>query len=93
MATYIVSYDLVGKAETSQDYERLIDAIKLYGTYAKVLKSVWILKSNTTAAQVRDDLRQYTDGDDRLLVAALTGETAWTKILASSEWMTGNLGA
>jgi len=49
------------------DRETLIDAIKSYGTYAKLFESVWYIHSRThTAEQCRDYLLQFIDNDDRL---------------------------
>jgi hypothetical protein len=89
--SYIVSYDLVGTDETSTEYKRLIEGIKAYGTYAKILKSVWIIRSHDTAVSIRDYLNQFIDSNDRLFVATLTGTAAWHNCLATNEWLKGNL--
>lgn len=63
MPNLIVTYDLRNK----RDYKTLIDAIKSYGTYAKVFESVWLVRSKShSAAQCRDYLLQFIDSDDRI---------------------------
>jgi hypothetical protein len=49
----------------------------------RILESDWLLSSLRSAAQVRDLLAAHLDGDDGLLVAALTGEAAWQRLLVS----------
>lgn len=63
MSNLIVTYDL----RNHRDYKTLIEAIKSYGTYAKIFESVWYVRSkNHTATQCRDYLLQFIDSDDRL---------------------------
>ena len=63
MANLIITYDL----RNQRDYKTLIDAIKSYGTCAKLFESVWYIRSIThTAEQCRDYLLQFIDNDDRL---------------------------
>ena len=72
--TYMVGYDL---KTPGKDYPNLIDAIKTYNWW-HCLDSTWLIKTDKTAAQIRDHLVQHIDANDRLLVATLTGEAAWT---------------
>ena len=65
MKTFCVAYDLNSPV---RDYSRLIEAIKLYGTWWHHLDSTWFIKSDSTATQIRDHLGQYIDSDDELLV-------------------------
>ena len=76
MNRLLVCWDLVGE-EGSRDYRRLIDRVRQYGTYACVEYSTYVLLTTASARAVRDDLAAYVDANDRLFVAALTGETAW----------------
>jgi hypothetical protein len=79
--------------ETREDYKRLIDHIKSYGTWAKPLYSVWLVKSSKTASQIRDDLTRYVDSNDKLLVMNVTG-TSWASLRlpdAVATWMKANL--
>lgn len=85
MAVYIVGYDL---RRPGQDYDKLFAAIKAYGTYWHCLDSTWIIRTSLTAQQVRNDLMRYIDQNDKMLVAELTGQAAWTGFTANdAQWM------
>ncbi len=91
MNTLLISYDLVGTNETSADYERLIESIKAYGTYANVHRSVWVIRTNQTLKQVRDDLQRHMDANDRLFVIKTRRDAAWSKVLCTDGWLQDNL--
>ena len=74
MAVYMVGYDL---NKPVQNYEELIDAIKAYGIWWHHLDSTWIIQTDHTAAQVRDNLGQHIDSNDELLVATIGAPGAW----------------
>jgi hypothetical protein len=81
MNIFLVSYDL---DKPGQDYPRIIERLKALGAL-RVLYSEWILQGNYSAVNLRDDLRQYIDQNDKLLVVALTGEVAWTSLMINNE--------
>ena len=90
MKTYLIGYDL---NKTGQDYTSLIDAIKaLSGYWWHHLDSTWIIKSDSSAASIRDSLKKHIDGNDELLVVRLQGEGAWAGFnTKGSEWLLNNL--
>jgi hypothetical protein len=89
MAVYMVGYDLV---KPGKDYKNLIDAIKTYTNWWHCLDSTWLIKSDKTAEQIRDHLKQHIDQNDRLLVANMGGAGAWIGFDKScSDWLTNNL--
>ena len=89
MKTYLVGYDL---NKPGKDYKTLIEAIETYGTWWHHLDSTWIIKTDSTAAKIRDYLKQYVDSSDELLVVRLTGEGAWTGFNdKGSKWLLDNL--
>lgn len=86
MAIYQISYDLRNK----RDYKALYERIKSYGTWCRPLESVWIIKTDQSAAQVRDYIAAIMDADDQLLVSAMTAEWAsWNIDSEVSRYMTG----
>jgi len=87
MSKYLVTYDLVGTSETSEDYKRLIKKIKSYPDWGKVQKSVWLIKSSNTATAVRDDLWSYMDSNDRLFIIKVTGTAAWRNEICERSWL------
>ena len=91
MTTYIIGYDLhPSKGET---YEDLIEAIKGVGsTWWHHLDSTWVVVTDKTAAQLRDELKPYLKSDDQLLVVKSGGEAAWTGFNdKGSKWLKDNL--
>lgn len=87
MRTYFVSYDLRGSDENSSDYRDLIDAIKSYGYYAKLMLSTWLIVTDENAKAIRDYLWQHMDENDRLFVGPAGRPAAWENLLVDYEWM------
>jgi len=84
---YIINYDL----NKTKDYQSLYDAIKSYGTYARILKSCWAVVTTKSATEVRDHLLKVMDGDDGIFVVKSSGEAAWRNVECSNEWLKNNL--
>ena len=90
---YCISYDL---KNPGRDYTSLIEGIKAYGTWWHQTQSVWIIVSQRTATEVRDDLMKYIDRSDKLFVVVLKREWAavgfqdkeyiWLKSIPESSW-------
>jgi hypothetical protein len=92
MKTYLISYDL-GVPETSDDYKKLIDYIKSYGTWAKPLYSVWFIKTDKSVSLVRDEIKNETDSNDKTLVIDVS-EANWATSGVKKEvtgWMKEHL--
>jgi hypothetical protein len=85
--SYLIAYDLGGP---ERDYEELIDAIKSYGYYAHILESNWIVRSNDSASDIRDDLKPHIDLNDKLLVVECGSGWATTFSNDNTEWMHDN---
>ena len=89
MGIFIVTYDL---NRPGQNYSELFEAINGIGSWWHCVDSTWIVKSNLSAVQVRDRLSSRIDANDRLLVAALSGEAAWIGFDNDcSSWLKNNL--
>lgn len=92
--SYLIGYDLNREGDNySARNKALRDHIKeKYPTYWANLDSTFIVVTNLTATQIRDDLLAYVDDDDELLVVALTGVGAWHGFNASgSKWLKDHL--
>jgi cobalamin biosynthesis Co2+ chelatase CbiK len=88
MAKYLITYDLVGTDENSQDYERLIEKIKAQGPpWAKVQKSVWVVKSSKSSMTIRDELSSAMDDNDRLFVVQLGSAGAWMNSICEDKFL------
>ena len=90
MNTILIGYDL---NKTGQNYDSLIEAIKEDGTWWHHLDSTWLVRTNKTAAAVRDQLLQHIDTNDELLVIDVTGDAAaWYGFTAKAgSWLNDNL--
>jgi len=91
MATHIIGYDL---RRPGQDYTNLENAIKGFATWWHNLDSTWLVTTHWSAEQIRDDLMQHIDANDKLLVAKLSGEAAWYGFSPEgSQWIKTQLAA
>jgi hypothetical protein len=74
---HVVAYDLKTPNDTSEDYARVISAIKsLYPTWAHLEQSVWLVETTEASETVRDSLKPYLNANDVLFVAQLSGNWA-----------------
>lgn len=71
---FFVSYDL---NSPGQDYSKVIDAIKSLGSWAKIHKSFWYVKSTLTAEQAAKKVWAYMDSNDSLIVVDSTNNDAY----------------
>jgi len=88
MAVYLVSYDL---KKPGKDYQPLWTRLSEWKAI-RILESVWIINWNTTAVQLRDDLRAKIDQNDCLAVLRLSNEGAWVNLQGNNgqtlkEWL------
>lgn len=73
MAVYLVSYDL---NKPVKDYQKLIDAINRHEKTRHVLKSQWLISSDKTAEQLCNELINFIDENDDLLVCEVNENCA-----------------
>lgn len=78
----IISYDL----RKQKDYKTLIDAIQKLGQASRVLESVWYVRTEYTAVQIRDYLKNYIDNDDGVAVFDCSNNT-WATSRVNAEKM------
>lgn len=91
MKTLLVSYDL---RKPGKDYQKLIDHLKFFSTWAKPLESFWLIKTDETAEGVTNDIKNnYIDANDKLFVIDVTSRSAaWTNLPDDvSKWIHSNL--
>jgi len=89
MKTYVVGYDL---NKPGQNYTKLIERLQSYPNWWHYLDSTWVIKTDWTTMQLRDDLLPYIDKNDELLVVRLEGEGAWYGFEdKASVWLRDNL--
>ena len=90
MATYLVSYDL---QRPGKDYPKLHEHLRSYAEWAKPLESVWLIKSPLASEPLRDKIRAFMDGNDKILVIDVTRSTAaWYNLPQEvSDWIVKSL--
>jgi hypothetical protein len=75
MACFMIGYDL---NSPGQDYIALVEAIEHLGTKSwQCLNAAWLVVTDKTAVEIRDELKTYVDQSDELLIAELSGDAAW----------------
>ena len=86
MKTILISYDL---QTPGKDYVNLWEHLRSYGNYAKLLESMWLLRTYLSAEQVRDNAIKYIDQNDKIFVVDVTKqEYAWYRLPTKIyEWM------
>ena len=84
MTVYMIGYDKVGP---NYDYKPLIDAIANLGDCRDALDSTWLVVSDKTAIQIRDQLQTLMHKDDRILVLEVVANSAWSLRPVHSGWL------
>ncbi len=88
MSSKIIEYDL---RQPGRNYDALYNAIKNYGTWARITESTWFIKTTETCVQVRDKLSKQMDSNDRIFVGELSGAAAWKNTICEGEYLKNNL--
>lgn len=78
----IISYDL----RKQKDYKTLIEAIQKLGQASRILESVWYVRTEYTAVQIRDYLKGHIDSDDGVAVFGCSRNT-WATYGVNAEKM------
>ncbi|MBE1302236.1 MAG: CRISPR-associated protein Cas2 [Alteromonadaceae bacterium] len=68
MSSYVVCYDL---SNPKKDYSDLFKRIKSYIAYYHCLDTTWIIKTEFSEKQIKENLRQALTQQDRLFVARI----------------------
>tara|TARA_R110002049_G_scaffold7177_2_gene42609 strand:- start:1335 stop:1604 length:270 start_codon:yes stop_codon:yes gene_type:complete len=89
MTLKLISYDL---SKPGRNYEDLYDSIKNIGTWWHCLESVWIVETNLSCGEIRDQLSAYLDGNDKLAVLTLQGGWATSGLSQEcNDWLRNHL--
>lgn len=76
MSVYLINYHL----RKQRDETNLQERIRSLGTCHRVFESSWVIASDKSTTQIRDELARFIDRDGRLLVTRLQGEAAWRRL-------------
>lgn len=69
-----ISYDLMNPG---QNYDKVIEAIKSLGSWAKVHQSFWYVNSQYSSRQAAEHVWKFMDRNDKLLVADTSNNDAY----------------
>ena len=90
MNTIQINYDL---RKPGRSYQPLYDYIKGHGSWCHLLESCWLVRSNKTAAQVRDDLKRLVESNDEIATFDVTQDRWGTNFSdRRTEWLHNNMG-
>jgi hypothetical protein len=71
MTVLLVTYDL-DRERSSQDYESILKVIKREKNWARLSESSYAVKTDRTPRALYEELEQFLDEGDKLLVFTLT---------------------
>lgn len=83
MAIYSVAYDLV---TPGKDYSRLIAALNAFDS-DHAQRSLWMVNTSSTSAELRDHLGQFIDANDLLFVGEITSNWASLRMPRTAAWL------
>jgi hypothetical protein len=79
---------------TDSEFEkRLIDRIKTYDKWARLVDSTWVVITDNSSKEIRDQLRDTIDQNGHIFVINVTGQ-GWGSYSISKEvadWLKSNL--
>ena len=84
----LITYDL---CSPGRNYDKLYEKIKSYSKWAHICESTWFISTTNSCVDVRNNLVEVLDSNDRLFVAELTGVAAWRNVICKSEYLKENL--
>lgn len=85
MGQYVISYDL---HQEGRDYEKIKAGIFSLKDYVKILESVWLVNHPYTAAEVREHMKVFMDGNDSIMVIEIgAGWATWKCSAAANNWL------
>ena len=71
---YIVDFEL---RKPTQRYKELVEKIKQYPSYASLGEYAYLVETNASAIEIRNNLKEYIDGNDMLFVGKISAPAAW----------------
>lgn len=88
-SAYIVSYDL---ASAGTNYERVLEKIKANPGWARLGGSAYVVISDRSPAEIRDEIKSAMNAKDKLYVGIIGAPAAWVGMTDDvSEWLKKNL--
>ena len=90
MTVYLVCYDL---HKPNRDYDKIIEALEEIYECERLTESCWLIKSYSSATEIRDCLENFKDKNDSLAVIEVGSKWATNYINSSANnWLKSHLG-
>ena len=88
----MISYDLWGP-ENSSDYKKVTDYIKSLWDWSKPLESFYFVVSWKTTKEIRDEFKNITDNNDKVVVMNVSWDYWSTSNISAevTDWMQDNI--
>lgn len=88
-SAYIVYYDLTS---AGTNYERVLERIKANPGWARLGGSAYVVISDRSAVEIRDEIHSAMNEKDKLYVGVISAPAAWAGMTDEvSEWLKKNL--
>lgn len=85
---FVITYDLKAPNDSESNYQRVFEAIKSYGYWCHIQKSVWLIQTEDSASEIRDFLKSSLHSTDILFVGRLSGNWASFNLgTKRSDWL------
>lgn len=89
---YLVTYQSNGTPDAVRlRVEGIATVLRSYARWAQLTPFSWLISTNQSVVQVRDQLLRHMLAEDRLMVLKCEGTAAWHNVLCSGEWLKANL--
>jgi hypothetical protein len=86
MPTFVIGYDI--HPTEGETYDKLIEAIKAYGTWWHHLDCIWLIVTDDLCNDVADNLYRHMKSGDKLIVMATCGVWASCGLDTEQNWLT-----
>ena len=86
MATYLISYEI----QSNRTRTIMDSLIQKLGESTQITSTLWALKTEAPAKELRDILREQVNAGDRIMVVKSGREAAWHNILGNNQWVADN---
>ena len=91
MNSLVISYEIANDAGKARVCQALSTTIRAYGIWAHITDSCWAIKTERSAKEVRDELRQMMREVDRLFVVQTAHIAAWNNTMCRNDWLQENI--
>ena len=95
MNAFIVAYDVDTTVDSSksasQVYSDVLNKIRTYAVSGQLTESCWLVQSNSSYVEIRNELMSLMRSCDRLLVVQSARIAAWHNLKSDSSWVKNNI--